>query len=126
MARRTPPKKRIYNQPLFYLYDKWNKYIKQIEEEEKEKEKEEARVRREEEEYWKLQNERWEKIRQNIYELQTPEEKRKRIERIEQIKREEEINNRKALFANVSPSLKERYAYAGRRKTKRKGKSRRC
>jgi hypothetical protein len=122
MARRTPPRDRIYNKPFFYLYDKWNDYKKGREEEARQ---EEARQRRKEaiiKRELELQHKMWEDSRKNIYELQTPEEKRIRREQIEEQIRRKDRERRNILFEKVSPALKEKYA--GRRKTKRKGKSR--
>ena len=121
MARRTPPRDRIYNKPFFYLYDTWNEYKKRREEEKDRLRRDEARRRRELEEYRKLQNKMWEETRKHIYELKTPQEKLERRERIDRILRTEDKQNRSFLFREVSPALKAKYA--GKRKTKRKGKS---
>lgn len=122
MARRTPPRNRIYNKPFFYFYDKWNEYKKQIEERSRE---EESRIRREEDRRrieLELENKMWEETRKRIYDLLTAEEKEERRQMIEGILRKKEKRDREFLFRNVSPSL--RAKYAGKRKTKRKGKSR--
>lgn len=143
MARRTPPRNRIYNKPIFGLLDWWKQYKKEQEEEEKREEKRYKKLLELEEKIYnkrleeeKKRSEQW----KELYQTRLEEQKRSEqwnepfsqfseegqrkilndyIKAMQQEKLDKEKQNRAFIMREVSPGAIRRHGY-GKKSSRKK------